>query len=159
MSEHTPDAQPPAEESLARGYEVVDVRSGPLVLSATVLAAAVAVVLALLSWFIGWLETGAKRHDPALSPLIGSQLPPEPRLQTAPADDLARMRAAEHRALESYRWIDKKEGIVQLPIDRAMDLLLEQGLPETSAEVPRVEPAEGEKAADEKADGESEERR
>lgn len=158
MSEHTPDARPPAEESLARGYEVVDVRSGPLVLSATVLAVAVAVVCVLLSWFIGWLEAGAKRHDPALSPLIGSQLPPEPRLQTAPANDLARMRAAEDRALEGYRWIDKKEGLVQLPVDRAMDLLLEQGLPETSAEVPRVKPAEGENGDADKAAGESEER-
>lgn len=148
MREHTPDAKPPAEESLARGYEVTDVRSGPLVLSAVVLAAAVAVVLAFLTWFIGFLEIGAKRHDPVLSPLIGSQSPPEPRLQTDPSDDLARMHAAEDRALHRYLWIDKKEGVVQLPIDRAMELLLEQGLPETSAEVPRVEP-EGQKEEEE----------
>lgn len=142
MSEHTPDAQPPAEESLARGYEVADVRSGPLVSSAVGLAVAVAVVCVLLHWFIGWLESGAKRHDPTLTPLLSIDTQPAhegPRLQTDPAKDLAEMRAAEDRALEGYHWIDKEKGLVQLPIDRAMDLLLEQGLPETSAEVPGVE--------------------
>lgn len=143
MSEHTAESRPPNEESLARGYEVADVRSGPLLMSALVLALAVALVCGFLIWFVGRLETTAERENPVLSPLADTGWqPPGPRLQTDPANDLARMRAAEDRALRGYRWIDKKEGVVQLPIDRAMDLLLEQGLPETSAEVPRVEPAD-----------------
>ena len=142
MSEHTPDAASPIQESLSRGYEITDVRSRPLLLSALVLAVAVALVCVFLNWFFGRLEGRAERHDPELSPLIGVQSPPPPRLQTDPANDLARMRAAEDRALAGYRWIDKQRGVVQLPIDRAMDLLVEQGLPETKAEVPLVEPDE-----------------
>jgi hypothetical protein len=143
MSEHTPSPR-----SLEAKHELSDVRSMPLVWSALVLAIAVAAVCLFLNWFFDWLELGAKRHDPTLSPLVGSQVPPEPRLQGKPANDLARMRAAEDRSLDRYRWIDKERGVVQLPIDRAMELLLEQGLPETSAEVPPAEPAdEAEKEA------------
>lgn len=144
MSEHTAEARPPAEESLARGHEVADVRSGPLLLSATILALVIAVVCIFLTWFVRTLQTDAKRRDPTLSPLFDKQWRPEgPRLQTNPAHDVAAMRARENRALRRYRWIDKKSGVVQLPIDRAMELLLEQGLPKTSAEVPGVEAAEG----------------
>lgn len=158
MSEHTPDAAP-SSQSLERGYEVVDVRAKSLVFSAIGLTAAVALVCVFLIWFFDLLENRAQRRDPRLSPLVGAQSPPPPRLQTNPADDLARLRAAEERALSGYRWIDKERGVIQLPVERAMELLLEEGLPETSAEVPRVEPAESEKASDEKVDGESEERR
>jgi hypothetical protein len=126
----------PNPESLAAKHETTDVHSKPLVLSALVLALAVACVCFFLIWFFDRLENRAQRHDSQISPLAESQTPPAPRLQTRPANDLARMRAAEDRALSGYRWIDKKLGVVQLPIDRAMDLLLEQGLPKTEAEVP-----------------------
>ncbi len=39
------------------------------------------------------------------------------------------MRAAEDQVLNSYRWIDQSAGIVGLPIDRAMDLVAQRGLP------------------------------
>jgi hypothetical protein len=140
MSEHTPDAASRDQESSSRGYEITDVRPRPLIFSALLLALAVALVCVFLIWFFGLLEGSAKRHDPQLSPLIGAQSPPPPRLQTDPSNDLDRMRAAEDRALTGYRWIDKERGVVQLPVDRAMDLLLEEGLPETKPEVPLVEP-------------------
>lgn len=133
--------QPTPSPLQAAKHETSDVRSLPLAWSALVLAAAVAAVCLFLIWFFDRLEVRAERHDPKLSPLIGSQTPPDPRLQEKPADDLARMRAAENQALDRYRWIDKERGVVQLPIDRAVDLLLEQGMPETSAEVPLAEPA------------------
>lgn len=135
----------PNSESLAAKYETTDVQSKPLVVSALVLAVAVACVCVFLIWFFGRLEAGAKRRDPPISPLAESQTPPTPRLQTSPADDLARMRAAEDRALGGYRWIDKERGVVQLPIERAMDILLEDGLPKTGAEVPLVESLPDEK--------------
>ena len=65
-------------------------------------------------------------------PLGASQqqrLPPEPRLQTDPREDLRALRQAEDNALQSYGWIDKNAGVVRIPIDRAMTLTLERGLP------------------------------
>ncbi|MGH7138468.1 MAG: hypothetical protein ACREHD_22180 [Pirellulales bacterium] len=144
MSEYTPDAQ-----SLSRGYEITDVRPRPLFFSALLLSLAVALVCVFLTWFFGLLEFRAKRRDPVLSPLVVKREEDVSRgatrpqlLQTNPADDLARMRSGEDRALNGYRWIDKKNGVVQVPIDRAMDLLVDEGLPETTAEVPLVEPDE-----------------
>ena len=54
---------------------------------------------------------------------------PEPRLQVAPREDLQALRAREEAELNSYAWIDKTAGVVRLPISRAMDLLLDRGLP------------------------------
>ncbi len=54
---------------------------------------------------------------------------PRPRLQTDSAADLEKFQAAEEAKLNSYGWIDKKAEIVRIPIARAMDLIVERGLP------------------------------
>jgi len=56
-----------------------------------------------------------------------------PRLQVKGPADLARLRAAEDLNLHSYGWIDRNSGTVRIPIDRAMQLLLERGLPDVGA--------------------------
>ena len=69
---------------------------------------------------------------PAEYPLAASQghhEPPEPRLQIDPRQDLADMRAKEDQVLGSYGWVDKNAGVVRIPIDAAMRLTLERGLP------------------------------
>ena len=45
------------------------------------------------------------------------------------AEDLQKMYAKQQQELETYAWEDRKAGIVRIPIERAMDLLLEKGLP------------------------------
>ena len=57
------------------------------------------------------------------------QLPPEPRLEETPAQDLGEMRAAENKMQSTYGWLDESAGSVRLPIDRAMDLVVQRGLP------------------------------
>jgi hypothetical protein len=54
---------------------------------------------------------------------------PEPRLQVAPEVDLAALRAREEAELNSYGWIDRKAGIVRIPIARAVELIAQRGLP------------------------------
>ncbi len=41
-------------------------------------------------------------------------------------EDLKALRAQEEQILTSYGWVDKEAGIVRIPIDKAMDLALEQ---------------------------------
>lgn len=53
----------------------------------------------------------------------------QPSLQVTPADELKTMREDEKSVLDHYTWADRKQGIVRIPIERAMDRLLEQGLP------------------------------
>jgi hypothetical protein len=57
------------------------------------------------------------------------RLPPEPRLQVNPRQDLLEMRAHEDDVLMSYGWVDKTAGVVRIPIDEAMRLTLQRGLP------------------------------
>ena len=39
------------------------------------------------------------------------------------------MRAAEDQILNGYRWVDQAKGQVRIPIDRAIDMLAQRGLP------------------------------
>ena len=52
-----------------------------------------------------------------------NQLPPAPRLQVVPEEDLAILRAAEEKKLSTYGWVIRTANIVQIPIDRAMQLI------------------------------------
>jgi hypothetical protein len=58
-----------------------------------------------------------------------SRLPPEPRLQTNPRQDLRDLRSAEDTVLTGYGWVDKNAGIARIPIGEAMKLTVERGLP------------------------------
>jgi hypothetical protein len=57
------------------------------------------------------------------------RLPPEPRLQTNPREDLRELRAGEDETLSTYGWVDKNAGVVRIPIDEAMKLVIQRGLP------------------------------
>jgi hypothetical protein len=55
--------------------------------------------------------------------------PPGPRLETNPEAELQRFRAEEEKWLNTYGWIDKRKGIVRIPIDEAMKKLARTGAP------------------------------
>ena len=77
------------------------------------------------------LEQRAARRDveaPRARP-VSPAPPPAPRLQSDPAGELAQHRALEARRTEEYAWIDRPAGVVRVPVERAMELLLERGLP------------------------------
>jgi hypothetical protein len=55
---------------------------------------------------------------------------PTPRLQMDDGNqDLADMHQREDLLLDHYTWVDKSQGVVRIPIDRAMELIVEKGLP------------------------------
>ena len=56
-------------------------------------------------------------------------LPPPPRLQTYPFDDIKELRKNENNVLEHYAWVDKNAGVVRIPIERAIEVLAAKGLP------------------------------
>ena len=65
--------------------------------------------------------------------------PPLPRLEETPVLDLARQRAAEEKALNSYGWLNQEKGVAHIPIGRAIELLAQRGL--LSRETPAGAPA------------------
>jgi hypothetical protein len=92
-----------------------------------------AIVIHLAVWVLfRYFDAREGRQAAPAFPLAatqGSRLPPEPRLQTNPRQDLGDLRAREDQVLTSYGWVDKNTGIVRIPIDEAMKLTLERGLP------------------------------
>ncbi len=96
------------------------------------LALVMIVVLASLWVLLVRWKAGQSARDPRPSPMVEAnapRLPPEPRLQAAPVKDMDELRARETSALTSYGWIDRQAGVGRIPIDRAIDLLLQSGLP------------------------------
>ena len=108
----------------------VDIR-GVLMFAAGLIV--VAAIIHLLVWVLfGFFDAREARQGQVEYPLAIDQenrLPPEPRLQTNPREDLLDLRAAEDQALTTYGWVDRNAGVVRIPIDEAMKLTVQRGLP------------------------------
>lgn len=114
------------------GYEKRDVTFRPIVVASVVLVAVLVFTFVLVRATLTAFSTQIAETGPRANPLasaFGRQVPPEPRLQTHPVQDLAVMRADEEAFLNRYGWIDQAQGVVHLPIERAMDLVVQRGLP------------------------------
>jgi len=98
----------------------------------------VAAIVHVLVWLLFMYFAGQQTASGALPyPLAAGQedrLPPEPRLQTTPREDLREMRAEEDAVLNGYQWVNRNAGIVRIPIAEAMRLTLERGLPSRQKE-------------------------
>lgn len=55
------------------------------------------------------------------------QLPPAPRLQQFPQNDYYQFRLDEESLLQRYGWMNRDAGVVHIPVDEAMRLLIERG--------------------------------
>jgi hypothetical protein len=55
--------------------------------------------------------------------------PPAPRLQIQPKIDLERLRSYEYGRRDTFGWADRDRQIGRIPIEKAMQLLAERGLP------------------------------
>jgi hypothetical protein len=86
--------------------------------------------LALMQGLFRFLYQTEQADMPAPTPMEAQRVvPPEPRLQINPVTDVEALRRREQERLDSYGWVDKNAGVVRIPIHRAMDLILERGLP------------------------------
>ncbi len=54
---------------------------------------------------------------------------PQPRLESNERLEINDFRMQEEQTLNSYGWVDQQAGVVRIPIDRAMELLAQRGLP------------------------------
>ena len=114
-------------------YEHTDIEPGVGYRFALWLAVAMALSAGLVYGIFMFLGTRATSVDNAARtfPLAQglSQDPPAPRLQTQPFKDIYELKTAQRGALTSYGWLDKANGVVHIPIERAMALTLQRGLP------------------------------
>ena len=118
------------------GHETTDAEIGPLIRFAVFLAVTTAVCAAIGVGLYKYLDRREAAEKAGRYPLaaVTRPLPPPPRLQTYPSYDIKALRADEARVLERYGWVDKNAGIVRIPVERAIDVLAEKGLPYRAAE-------------------------
>jgi hypothetical protein len=113
------------------GHEMTDVSVGGVFIFALGLAVT-AVIVSLLVWMLFIYFAGSEnRRTIRQYPLAAGQerVPPVPRLQINPREDLRELRAREDAVLTSYGWVDKEHGVARIPIEEAMKLTVQRGLP------------------------------
>jgi hypothetical protein len=120
-----------------KGYEHSDANPKGLVHSALWLIAVLVVVFVSMAWLFNFYGKVQSLGKPA-SPFENARvLPPAPRLQVEPRAELHAYCEGQDKLLNTYGWADEHNGVVRIPIDRAMELTLQQGLPaRTSGDVP-----------------------
>lgn len=157
MHMHNPDPHEShhKEASIREGYEVTDVSAQGIMVFLIGLFISVGVFFVFCfgmgkvinnalekrdgpvnRWNQGTAEAGKTYHmqsNPAMEQQELQRLTktfPTPRLQDDDGNlDTADMHAREDLLLDNYSWVDRSKGTVRIPIDRAMELIAQRGLP------------------------------
>jgi hypothetical protein len=155
MFTHNPHK--PGEIDASKGYEASDVRVSGVVVFLVALTIFAAVV-GLLAYGVGkvldarmnkedgppsrWAKQvdvrplGTMPSNPELQSKLSemTQNFPTPRVQTDDGNqDVADLHAREDLLLDNYSWVDESKGKVRIPIERAMELIAQRGLPVANA--------------------------
>jgi hypothetical protein len=124
MSEHVKEHGPTERRYESSEISVSKLFFSALSVVALVLAGVVGSALAF-RFFVRHTPMG-----PPASPFEDvRQMPPGLRLQTDAPLDLKNYRDGQNKLLSGYGWVDKQSGVVRIPVDRAMQLLLQKGYP------------------------------
>lgn len=126
-----------------RSHESSDVAVRPLMIFLAFLVGALALVTIALVALFNTFESVAVRRETALPPLAETDLrAPAPNLQVSPREDMDQFRAREDQVLHSTGWVNQPAGVARIPIEWAMTLTLERGLPNWPAVDPSSSPPE-----------------
>jgi len=123
-------------------FEERDIKVGTIYWYLFALGMATVAALVICIFILHFTSHLAASSDVAPPPsreALGKDYPPEPRLQGVPGHvddpqkDLRQKLKADHDANEKLQWIDKNAGIAQIPVEDAMKIIAEKGLPGASA--------------------------
>ena len=105
-----------------------------VLISTLILIVLIVAVCFITVGIFDWLNTSPPEAINSAIPVNPNPTPPVPRVMEHPWEELPEVHAHENQILYSYGWVDKANGVVRVPIGRAMDLLLAKGLPATPTE-------------------------
>lgn len=133
-------AQPQSTQPAPKGgLEPSDVSFWGIVIFLAGLVVTAVLIHVGLGFMFSNLEAGARQTDRRVMqqrvlPAVAASRTyfPSPREQISPQLDLQALRAREEAELTSYGWVDRKAGVVRIPMDRALELLSQRGLPSGS---------------------------
>jgi hypothetical protein len=123
-------------------FERKDISPKGIILFIAGLFVTILIVMAGLSWLLGlWsLERRTVGPQPRAA---RDQVPAPPQLQETPPIDMKTLRAQEDAILHTYGWADEGGGVVRIPIETAIDILAQRGLPSRSERGIETAPATG----------------
>ena len=137
------------------GYERQDLQASGILYFLLGLLVGVVLCILLLRGVYAFLDHREKALQPAVNPLV-TNVPtdtrhitpgypqsvfPNPKLEEDERGQLNGIVLQEENTLYSYGWIDEKAGTVRIPIERAMALIVQRGLPVRSQNVASDAPA------------------
>jgi len=151
MSNQLHPANPPGNG----GYERSDIGTRGVLYFLAGLAVAGLLAYFVVAALYSYLEKRSEAQQAPVSPLVTNapadtrHIPPEyktdsestdyekylkekfpaPQVETDERGQLNDIRLKEEQTLNTYDYIDKNSGTVRIPIDRAMDLIAQRGLP------------------------------
>jgi len=125
------------------GFERQDLGAAGVIYFLLGLVAMTLLAAFLLTRFFDFLDKRENAQQQPISPLVTNvpadtrHIPrtypqsvfPNPKLEEDERGQLNGIRLAEEQTLNSYGWVDEKAGTVRIPIERAMDLIVQRGLP------------------------------
>jgi len=124
------------------GFEREDLGPKPILVFLVLLTLACVLVAIALKGFYSYLDAYENRRKLVQNPLAAPARAdtrvvepgdvtkfPAPRLETNEPAEINDFRIQEETKLHSYGWVDEQAGVVRIPIDRAMELVAQRGLP------------------------------
>jgi hypothetical protein len=153
---HKPENKP-QEVDTSKGYEQSDARVSGVVIFLVVLSIVAAAIGGIAYGMGKWMNARMSRDDgpknrwaqpvdvrplgnmassAKMEKTVGASMQsfPMPRVQTDDGNqDVADLHEREDLLLENYSWTDQAQGKVRIPIERAMELLAQRGLPVAAA--------------------------
>jgi hypothetical protein len=125
------------------GYERSDISAAGILYFLGGLAVAGLLTYFIVDGLYHYLDKRSAARQTPVSPLVTNvpadtrQIPrdypqrtfPDPKLEEDERGQLNDIRLKEEQTLNTYDYIDQKTGTVRIPIDRAMDLIAQRGLP------------------------------
>lgn len=107
-------------------HETLDAPARPLVIAGFALIAVMLAAMAFIWVFYFAFDQGELPVNMRPLPTVEAErLPPGPLLRANPAQDTSVIVTQQREILESY---GERDGVVHIPIERAMDLIVERGV-------------------------------
>jgi hypothetical protein len=124
------------------GFEQQDLSASSIFYFMVGLAAVIVLTYFIVAGMYRYLDSYDKKHEAPMNPMVkatnedsrrptntDTQRFPEPRLEQHERGQLGDVIQAQDKILDSYDWVDQKNGVVRIPIDKAMELLAQRRLP------------------------------
>ena len=151
-------------------YERRDIGVAPVLYFLMSLAIAGLVVYFVVDGIYSYLEKQSNAQQAPISPLVTNapadtrklstdykdylkQNFPSPQLEVDERGQLDKIRIDEAETMSTYEWVDQKAGTVRIPIDHAMELIAQRGLPVRAQSTGEASAAQASKTKPEKTKG------